>query len=130
MAKKIMIVDDSMTMRKMVSFALQEGGYAVEQTADGQQALNWLSKNSVDLVITNVNMPVMDGITLVRELRKLPSYRFTPILVLTTESSDDMKQKGKAAGATGWIVKPFEPEAMRQVIARLLPNSNSEGTRA
>lgn len=129
-AKKIMIVDDSMTMRKMVSFALQEGGYAVEQTADGQQALNWLSKNSVDLVITNVNMPVMDGITLVRELRKLPSYRFTPILVLTTESSDDMKQKGKAAGATGWIVKPFEPEAMRQVIARLLPNSNSEGTRA
>lgn len=129
-AKKIMIVDDSMTMRKMVSFALQEGGYAVEQTADGQQALNWLSKNPVDLVITNVNMPVMDGITLVRELRKLPSYRFTPILVLTTESSDDMKQKGKAAGATGWIVKPFEPEAMRQVIARLLPNSNSEGTRA
>lgn len=130
MAKKIMIVDDSMTMRKMVSFALQEGGYAVEQTADGQQALDWLSKNPIDLVITDVNMPVMDGITLVRELRKLPSYRFTPILVLTTESSNEMKQQGKAAGATGWIVKPFEPDAMRQVIARLLPNSNGEGARA
>lgn len=130
MGKKIMIVDDSMTMRKMVSFALQEGGYAVEQTADGQQALDWLSKNAVDLVITDVNMPVMDGITLVRELRKLPSYRFTPILVLTTESSNEMKQQGKTAGATGWIVKPFEPDAMRQVIARLLPNSSNEGMRA
>ncbi len=131
MGKKIMIVDDSMTMRKMVTFALQEGGYAVEQTADGQQALDWLSKNSVDLVITDVNMPVMDGITLVRELRKLPNYRFTPILVLTTESGNEMKQQGKAAGATGWIVKPFEPEQMRQVIARLLPNgANNQGARA
>lgn len=130
MGKKIMIVDDSMTMRKMLSFALQEGGYAVEQTADGQQALDWLSKNAVDLVITDVNMPVMDGLTLVRELRQLPNYRFTPILVLTTESSNEMKQRGKAAGATGWIVKPFVSSELCQALGRLLTTAEANGARS
>lgn len=125
-----MIVDDSMTMRKMLSFALQEGGYAVEQTADGQQALDWLSKNAVDLVITDVNMPVMDGLTLVRELRQLPNYRFTPILVLTTESSNEMKQRGKAAGATGWIVKPFVSSELCQALGRLLTTAEANGARS
>jgi two-component system chemotaxis response regulator CheY len=92
----------------------------VDERADGMQALRFLEQEEVDLVITDVNMPVMDGITLVRELRKLPKYRFVPILILTTETGDDMKQKGRQAGATGWIVKPFKPEQLCQVLSRLL----------
>jgi two-component system chemotaxis response regulator CheY len=101
-----MIVDDSNTMRQMVGFTLREAGYNVDEGCDGMEALRLLEERQVDLVITDVNMPVMDGITLVRELRKLPNYRFVPILILTTESGEDMKQKGRQAGATGWIVKP------------------------
>jgi two-component system chemotaxis response regulator CheY len=115
-----MIVDDSNTMRQMVGFTLKEAGYMVDEGADGMEALRFLEQRQVDLVITDVNMPVMDGITLVRELRKLPSYRFVPILILTTETGDDMKQKGRQAGATGWIVKPFKPEQLCQVLSRLL----------
>jgi two-component system chemotaxis response regulator CheY len=115
-----MIVDDSNTMRQMVGFTLKEAGYAVDEGADGMEALRFLEQKQVDLIITDVNMPVMDGITLVRELRKLPNYRFVPILILTTETGDDMKQKGRQAGATGWIVKPFKPEQLCQVLTRLL----------
>jgi two-component system chemotaxis response regulator CheY len=115
-----MIVDDSNTMRQMVGFTLKEAGYNVEEGADGMEALRLLETKQVDLVITDVNMPVMDGITLVRELRKRPNYRFVPILILTTETGDDMKQKGRQAGATGWIVKPFKPEQLCQVLSRLL----------
>jgi two-component system chemotaxis response regulator CheY len=120
MSKQIMIVDDSMTMRKMVTFALQESGYRVEQAADGQQALAWLSKHHADLVITDLHMPVMDGITLIEALRKLAAYRTTPILVLTTDSSDEKKQQSKAAGATGWIIKPFISQELCQTLQRLL----------
>lgn len=130
MGKKIMIVDDSMTMRKMVGFALREEGYAVEEAANGQQALEWLVRNYVDLIITDLNMPVMDGVTLLRELRQLPNYRFTPILVLTTESSEEMKQRGKAAGATGWIVKPFVSSELCQVLNRLLNTAAENGARS
>ena len=120
MSRRIMIVDDSNTMRQMVGFTLKEAGYSVDEGVDGVQALRFLQQEQVDLVITDVNMPVMDGITLVRELRKLPNYRFVPILILTTETGDEMKQKGRQAGATGWIVKPFKPEQLCQVLSRLL----------
>jgi two-component system chemotaxis response regulator CheY len=107
-------------MRQMVRFTLESAGYKVVQAADGVEALDYARQSSVDLVLTDVNMPRMDGITLVRELRGLSSYKFTPMLVLTTESGQDTKQRGKQAGATGWIVKPFSPEQLLSTIARVL----------
>jgi two-component system chemotaxis response regulator CheY len=106
----ILAVDDSASMRQMVAFTLKGAGHTVTDAADGQQALNIAKTGSFDLVLTDVNMPVMDGITLTRELRALPNYRFTPILVLTTEAGTDKKSEGRAAGATGWLVKPFNPD--------------------
>jgi len=113
-------VDDSTSMRQMVRATLQSAGYGVVEAADGQEALDFARANAVDLVISDVNMPRMDGITLVSQLRTLPTYRLTPLLLLTTESSQEKKMEGKRAGATGWIVKPFSPEELLGIIARLL----------
>lgn len=120
MASLILAVDDSASMRQMVSFTLKGAGYEVVQASDGVEALEYARKNNVDLVLTDVNMPRMDGITLVKELRGLSGYRFTPMLVLTTESGQEKKMQGKQAGATGWIVKPFNPEQLLATIARVL----------
>jgi two-component system, chemotaxis family, chemotaxis protein CheY len=120
MAASILAVDDSASMRQMVSFTLKGAGYDVVEAADGVEALNIAKSRSVNLVITDVNMPNMDGISLIRELRALPSYKFTPLLMLTTESSADKKQQGKAAGATGWIVKPFNPEQLLNTVKKVL----------
>jgi two-component system chemotaxis response regulator CheY len=116
----ILAVDDSASMRQMVRYTLEGAGYQVIQAADGVEALELAKSRSADLVLTDVNMPRMDGLTLVRELRGLQSYKFTPMLVLTTESGQETKQRGKQAGATGWIVKPFNPEQLLATIARVL----------
>lgn len=116
----ILAVDDSASMRQMVRYTLEGAGYKVVQAADGVEALELAKKNPADLVLTDVNMPRMDGLQLVRELRALESYKFTPMLVLTTESGQETKQRGKQAGATGWIVKPFNPEQLLATIARVL----------
>jgi two-component system chemotaxis response regulator CheY len=118
---RILAVDDSAAMRQMVSVTLKSAGHDVVQASDGQEALD-LAKDQppVDLVITDVNMPRMDGITLVRELRQLPQYRGVPLLVLTTEASTQKKMEGKAAGATGWVVKPFSPERLLATVAKVI----------
>ncbi|MDX8397874.1 MAG: response regulator [Mariprofundaceae bacterium] len=118
---KVMIVDDMASMRKMVAFTLESAGHEVTQADDGDVALDIAVKGSTfDLVITDVNMPNMDGITLTAELRKLAGFKFTPILLLTTESGKDKKMAGKAAGATGWLVKPFDPDKLLSTIKRVL----------
>ena len=116
----ILTVDDSTSMRQMVSFTLKGVGYEVVESVDGVQALEIAKERTFDLVVTDVNMPNMDGITLIKELRNLPDYKFTPILMLTTESATEKKQEGKAAGATGWIVKPFDPEQLLSTIKKVL----------
>jgi len=116
----ILAVDDSASMRQMVSFTLKSAGHNVTEAEDGVVALNLAKAASYDLVITDVNMPNMDGITLIAELRKLPNFKFTPLLMLTTESSTDKKMAGKNAGATGWIVKPFNPDQLLAVINKAL----------
>ncbi len=116
----ILAVDDSASMRQMVSFTLKGAGYDVIEAVDGQDALNKAKATSANLVLTDVNMPVMDGIALIRELRKLPAYKFTPILMLTTETAPEKKQEGKTAGATGWIVKPFNPEQLLSTISKVI----------
>ncbi len=114
---KLLIVDDSTMLRDMLVYALNEGGYNdVTEAEDGVIGLDKAKKTNFDLIITDINMPNMDGITLVSELRKLDNYYVGPILVLTTERSDEMKSKGKAAGATGWIVKPFVPEQLLNAV--------------
>ncbi|MDX8396466.1 MAG: response regulator [Mariprofundaceae bacterium] len=117
---KILIVDDMASMRKMVSFTLESVGHEVIQAEDGDVALEIAKDTTFDLVITDVNMPNMDGITLTAELRKLPAFKFTPILLLTTESGKDKKMEGKAAGATGWLVKPFDPDKLLATIKKVL----------
>jgi len=117
---KILAVDDSASMRQMVSFTLKAAGHTVTDAADGKQALDIAKTQSFDLVLTDVNMPIMDGLTLTKELRALPAFRFTPILVLTTEAGMDKKQEGRAAGATGWLVKPFNPDQLLATIKKVL----------
>lgn len=117
---KILAVDDSASMRQMVSFTLKGAGHEVIEAGDGVQALAEAKKGKVDLVLTDVNMPNMDGITLIKELRTLPDYKFVPILTLTTESGQDKKMEGKSAGATGWIVKPFSPDQLLATIKKVL----------
>jgi two-component system chemotaxis response regulator CheY len=107
-------------MRQMVAFTLKGAGYNVIEAADGQEALDKARGETVDLVLTDQNMPRMDGITLVQNLRALATYAATPILILTTESSDEMKAKGKAAGATGWLVKPFDPGKLLDVVRKVI----------
>lgn len=121
MAKKILTVDDSASIRQMVSFTLKEAGYEVSEAFDGVDAVNKSLNNQFNLVITDLNMPNMDGITLIKKLRENPNYKFTPIIMLTTESQETKKQEGKAAGATGWIVKPFTPEQLIGVVKKVLP---------
>jgi two-component system chemotaxis response regulator CheY len=116
----ILAVDDSTSMRQMVAFTLKGAGYEVIEAVDGQDALDKAKGSSVSLVLTDVNMPNMDGISLIKELRKLPNYKFTPMLMLTTESAQDKKQEGKAAGATGWLVKPFNPDQLLATIKKVL----------
>ncbi len=116
----ILAVDDSNSMRQMVSFTLKQAGHDVTEAADGVEALELAKKSSFNLVISDVNMPKMDGLTLIKQLRTLPSYKFTPLLMLTTESGSDKKQEGKAAGATGWIVKPFNPDQLLSTVNRVL----------
>lgn len=116
----ILAVDDSASMRQMVAHTLKQAGHDVQEAADGQKALTAARSKAFNLVISDVNMPVMDGIALIKELRTLPSYKFTPILMLTTEAGADKKQEGKAAGATGWIVKPFNPDQLLSVVNRVL----------
>ncbi len=121
MPKRILTVDDSKTMRDMVSFTLKGAGFEVVEAEDGVKALALLEKTKVDAIITDVNMPNMDGVTLVKRLRELPKFKSIPILMLTTESGDDKKQQGRAAGATGWVVKPFVPEKLLQAVHKVCP---------
>jgi two-component system chemotaxis response regulator CheY len=116
----ILAVDDSASMRQMVRYTLENAGYEVVQAVDGVEALDYAKGTGVDLVLTDVNMPNMDGITLCKELRGLSHYKGVPILMLTTESATDTKTRGKQAGATGWIVKPFNPEQLLATIAKVL----------
>jgi two-component system chemotaxis response regulator CheY len=120
MSKRILTVDDSASMRQMVLVTLEGAGYDVVQACDGVEALELARQSDVDLVLTDVHMPRMDGIALVRELRALQSYKFVPMLILTTESSQEKKSDGKRAGATGWIVKPFNPPQLLATVARVI----------
>ena len=116
----ILAVDDSASMRQMVAFTLKGAGFDVVEAENGKVALDKAKGQQFDLVISDVNMPVMDGITLIKELRALTEYKFTPMLMLTTESGDDKKTQGKTAGATGWIVKPFNPDQLLATIKKVL----------
>ncbi|NOU10614.1 MAG: response regulator [Nitrospira sp.] len=122
MGKTALIVDDSRTMRQMVAFTLTSAGFTVVEAEDGKDAVNKVSGGAkMDIVVTDLNMPEMDGIALIKELRKMSAFKFTPILMLTTESAMEKKKEGKEAGATGWIVKPFNPEVLLKTIAKVLP---------
>lgn len=116
----ILAVDDSPSMRKMVSFTLTGAGYQVVEAVDGVDAFEKAQVQSFDLILTDQNMPRLDGLGLTRKLRDHPSFKTTPILILTTESSDLMKQAGRAAGATGWLVKPFDPTRLIEVIKKVI----------
>lgn len=118
---KILTVDDSVSIRAMVGLTLKSAGYEVIEASDGLDAINKLKDISVDLVITDVNMPNMDGIELVKQIRSHPDHKFVPILLLTTEDQADKKNEGKLAGATGWIVKPFKPEQLVAVVKKVIP---------
>ncbi|ARS26617.1 response regulator [Sphingomonas sp. KC8] len=119
MSKTILAVDDSPSMRLLLRTALTARGYEVAEAEDGVAALEWLDSNAPSIVITDINMPRMDGFGLIEELRTRPRFRDMPILVLTTESSDDKKARARQAGATGWIVKPFDPEKLASAIRRV-----------
>lgn len=120
MRRSVLMVDDSPSMRQLVRSTLEGAGFDVVEKVDGMDALGYAQSRGADVVLTDINMPNMDGIQLVGELRGLPAYRFVPILVLTTESDSDMKLRGKQAGATGWIVKPFDPQQLIATINRVL----------
>jgi two-component system chemotaxis response regulator CheY len=117
---RILAVDDSASMRQMVAFTLKGAGHEVVEAVDGVDALAKAKGQKFDLVISDVNMPNMDGITLIASLRAIPEFKFVPMLMLTTESTGDKKQQGKAAGATGWIVKPFNPDQLLATIGKVL----------
>jgi len=119
MAKTIMVVDDSASLRQVVGMTLRGAGYDVVEGCDGRDALGKLDGRKVHLIISDVNMPNMDGITFVKEVKKTTNYRFTPIIMLTTESQDGKKQEGQAAGAKAWVVKPFKPEQMLNAVSKL-----------
>lgn len=120
MGKTIMTVDDSTSIRQMVSFTLKGAGYEVIEASDGRDALKKLAECQVNMILTDLNMPNMDGLELIREIRSGSSHKFVPIIMLTTESQDSKKQDGKAAGATGWIVKPFKPQQLLAVVKKVL----------
>ncbi len=120
MTKRILAVDDSSSLRMMVVFSLKNAGYEVVEAVDGQDGLDKAKEKTFDLVITDHNMPIMDGLTLIKCLRKLGSYQTVPILMLTTESSVEMKEQGRSAGANGWLVKPFNPDRLVTVVKTVL----------
>ncbi len=120
MGKKILAVDDSGSLRQMLAFSLKSGGYQVIDAVDGVDGLAKARTTQVDLVLTDQNMPNMDGLTLIKSLRGLPEYRAVPILMLTTESSAEMKSLGREAGANGWLVKPFDPNRLLEVVGKLI----------
>ena len=117
---RILAVDDSASMRQMVTFTLKSAGFDVAEAEDGVVALDLARKEKFNLVLADVNMPNMDGIALIKALRAEADYKFTPMLMLTTESGTDKKMEGKAAGATGWIVKPFNPEQLIATVQKVL----------
>ena len=120
MSKQILVVDDSPSVRQMVEMTLKSASYSVTSAPDGQAALDLCQRNQYDFVLTDQNMPRMDGLTLIKSLRGMSKYKTTPIIVLTTEAGDTMKSQGRAAGATGWMVKPFDPQKLLQVAAKVL----------
>jgi two-component system chemotaxis response regulator CheY len=120
MAKTIMVVDDSLSIRQVVGIALRQAGYDVIEGCDGADALAKLTGQKVNLIISDVNMPNMDGITFVRELKTRPAYKFTPVMMLTTESQQEKKAQGQAAGARAWMVKPFKPDALLAAVQKLV----------
>lgn len=120
MSHRVLAVDDSASMRQMVAFTLKSAGFDVTEAEDGAVALKLAQQEKFKLVLADVNMPNMDGLTLVKNLRTLPDYKFTPLLMLTTESTPEKKAEGKAAGATGWLVKPFNPDQLIATIQRVL----------
>ncbi|MGA2023670.1 MAG: response regulator [Steroidobacteraceae bacterium] len=125
MSRTILAVDDSASMRQLLGVTLRAAGYEVIEAIDGDDALDYARAHAVDLVLTDVNMPRMDGITLVARLRALPAYQLTPLLVLTTESSPERKIQGKQAGATGWMVKPFNPDQLLSTLERVFSNQHT-----
>ena len=116
----ILVIDDSTSLRQVVSIALKGAGYSVIEACDGKDALTKLDGQKINLIISDVNMPNMDGITFVKEAKKLPAYKFTPVIMLTTEAGEDMKKEGQAAGAKAWVVKPFKPEQMLSAVSKLV----------
>lgn len=120
MGKTILIVDDSVSLRQVVGISLKGAGYEVIEACDGKDALSKLDGRKIHLVISDVNMPNMDGITFVQELKKLPTYKFTPVIMLTTEAGDAKKQAGQAAGAKAWVIKPFQPAQMLTAVSKLI----------
>lgn len=124
MSRVILVVDDSPTMRGMVSHALNEAGFETKEAENGKDALiklTMMEEGQPDVIVTDVNMPEMDGIELVREIRKIPAFKHVPVLVLTTDNTNEKKEIGRAAGATGWLVKPFDSELILKVIRKVLP---------
>jgi len=120
MVKSILAIDDSASIRQMVTFTLKSSGYEVVEAGDGMDGLEKAKARMFSLVLTDQNMPRMDGLTLIKNLRNLPQYQAVPILMLTTESSDVMKQQGRASGATGWLVKPFDPQKLVEVVKKVI----------
>lgn len=120
MGKMILAVDDSASIRQMVAFTLKSSGYEVVEAVDGMDGLEKAKTKTFNLILSDQNMPRMDGLTMIKSLRAMPQYKTVPILVLTTESSDAMKQAGRAAGATGWLVKPFDPQKLIEVVKKVI----------
>jgi two-component system chemotaxis response regulator CheY len=120
MAKTIMIVDDSASLRQVVSIALKGAGYDTLEASDGKDALSKLTGQKIHLIISDVNMPNMDGLTFVRQAKQLPAYKFTPVIMLTTEAGETKKQEGQAAGAKAWVIKPFQPAQMLAAVSKLV----------
>jgi len=120
MSKTILIVDDSDSLREVVGIALKNAGYNVIEGADGQQGLNQLDGKKIHLIISDVNMPNMNGIEMVKKVKEMAEYKFTPIIMLTTESGDDLKEQGRSAGVKAWMVKPFKPEQMLDAVSKLI----------
>jgi two-component system chemotaxis response regulator CheY len=118
--KQILTVDDSASVRQMVSFTLNKAGYEVTEAQDGKDGVAQAGRKKFDLIITDLNMPVLDGIGMICEVRKIAGYGFTPILMLTTESQQEKKEAGRKAGATGWIVKPFNADQLVAVVQKLV----------
>ncbi|MBO3274773.1 response regulator [Pseudomonas schmalbachii] len=120
MSKTVLIVDDSSSFRQVVGIALKGAGYNVLEACDGKDALTKLDGRKINLIVSDVNMPVMDGFTFVKSAKQLPAYRFTPVIMLTTEASEAKKAEGKAAGVRAWVVKPFQPPVLLDAVSKLI----------